>query len=229
MGDGKTIEHVVIRKPNYVAGTAHCPEVRVFVETNTSRRPLNESLLATGQTVWMKWKNGPIVANSRIAQWTIGNFTPSSVRDVRELCKGTNLYELEAYWESVRRKGLGHFAVVRLRNEEWLNEPITSAAKSYGSPWVYLDTNEKLRAWLTPSAVQVRTNGRAPLPPRLRFEVLRRDSFTCRYCGRKAPFVELHVDHVVPYRELREHRLENLVTACVDCNLGKGARLLGGV
>lgn len=33
---------------------------------------------------------------------------------------------------------------------------------------------------------------------RMRFEVLRRDSSTCRYCGQSAPDVKLHVDHVRP-------------------------------
>lgn len=31
------------------------------------------------------------------------------------------------------------------------------------------------------------------------------------------------VDHIVSRPEVREHRLENLRTACQDCNLGKGA------
>lgn len=33
---------------------------------------------------------------------------------------------------------------------------------------------------------------------RLRYEILRRDEFTCRYCGRRAPDVQLTIDHVVP-------------------------------
>ncbi|MGC7224589.1 HNH endonuclease, partial [Mycobacteroides abscessus subsp. massiliense] len=33
---------------------------------------------------------------------------------------------------------------------------------------------------------------------RLRYEVLRRDNYSCRYCGRSAPEVKLTVDHVVP-------------------------------
>lgn len=61
---------------------------------------------------------------------------------------------------------------------------------------------------------------------RLRFHVLARDGFTCRYCGRKAPYVELHVDHVHPRVEGGTDDPENLVTACLDCNLGKGTRVL---
>lgn len=56
---------------------------------------------------------------------------------------------------------------------------------------------------------------------RLRFEVLRRDGHTCRYCGRGAPEVKLTVDHVVPEALGGQDVPENLVTACADCNGGK--------
>ena len=58
---------------------------------------------------------------------------------------------------------------------------------------------------------------------RLRYEVLKRDNFTCRYCGAFAPVVVLVVDHVVPRKHGGPDKAENLVTACWDCNSGKGA------
>lgn len=57
---------------------------------------------------------------------------------------------------------------------------------------------------------------------RIRFLVLRRDGFRCRYCGAKAPDVQLHVDHVVPRARGGSSDVANLVTACRQCNLGKG-------
>ena len=39
---------------------------------------------------------------------------------------------------------------------------------------------------------------RKALSQKIRFEVFKRDSFTCQYCGRKAPDVVLQVDHIVP-------------------------------
>lgn len=59
---------------------------------------------------------------------------------------------------------------------------------------------------------------------RLRFLILERDEFTCRYCGRKAPDVELHVDHAVSIADGGPDAYENLVTACQECNLGKSGR-----
>lgn len=56
-----------------------------------------------------------------------------------------------------------------------------------------------------------------------RWRVLVRDGFTCRYCGRMAPDVVLEVDHVVPRSVGGSDDEDNLVTACYDCNQGKGA------
>ena len=56
-----------------------------------------------------------------------------------------------------------------------------------------------------------------------RFEVFHRDGFTCRYCGRKPPEVVLEADHVVAVANGGGDEVENLVTACFDCNRGKSA------
>lgn len=57
---------------------------------------------------------------------------------------------------------------------------------------------------------------------RLRFEILKRDRYACRYCGAKAPDVVLHVDHVIPITLGGGDEPSNLVTSCADCNAGKG-------
>jgi hypothetical protein len=59
-----------------------------------------------------------------------------------------------------------------------------------------------------------------------RFEVFKRDKFTCQYCGRKAPEVVLVIDHITPVAEGGPNTLLNYVTACIECNQGKGARQL---
>lgn len=58
---------------------------------------------------------------------------------------------------------------------------------------------------------------------RTRYEVLRRDNHTCRYCGASAPTVTLTVDHVVPVALGGSDLPTNLVAACQDCNSGKGS------
>lgn len=58
---------------------------------------------------------------------------------------------------------------------------------------------------------------------RLRFEVLRRDNHSCRYCGRTAPEVPLTVDHVKPVALGGGDTADNLVASCRDCNSGKSS------
>ena len=67
---------------------------------------------------------------------------------------------------------------------------------------------------------------RDPVAAQVRFSILQRDGFRCRYCGRpgNAPGVVLHVDHVVPVAAGGATTEDNLLTACDECNLGKAAR-----
>lgn len=64
-------------------------------------------------------------------------------------------------------------------------------------------------------------NRRQGMSRALRFHVLKRDDFTCQYCGRRAPDVALEVDHIVPVAKGGVSEIANLTTACEDCNRGK--------
>ena len=55
----------------------------------------------------------------------------------------------------------------------------------------------------------------------LRFDVFKRDSFTCQYCGRRAPDVALYCVHVNPSAESGGQTLATFTTACGDCKVGK--------
>lgn len=67
---------------------------------------------------------------------------------------------------------------------------------------------------------------RKSLSRKIRFEVFKRDSFTCQYCGCKAPDVILEVDHINPVAKGGKNDLMNLVTSCFDCNRGKSDKKL---
>ena len=60
-----------------------------------------------------------------------------------------------------------------------------------------------------------------PVSTRTRFEVFKRDDFTCQYCGRKSPEVVLEVDHIIPRSDGGSDDNINLTTSCWDCNRGK--------
>lgn len=69
-------------------------------------------------------------------------------------------------------------------------------------------------------------NMRKSLSKKIRFEVFKRDSFKCQYCGSKAPDVLLEVDHIKPVSMGGTNDLLNLITSCFDCNRGKSNREL---
>lgn len=67
---------------------------------------------------------------------------------------------------------------------------------------------------------------RKSITPKIRFEVFKRDKFTCKYCGGKAPDTVLEVDHINPVNNGGDNSILNLLTSCFKCNRGKGKRLL---
>lgn len=64
---------------------------------------------------------------------------------------------------------------------------------------------------------------RPRLSPAIRFAILDRDFFACRYCGARAPEAKLHIDHVIPFSKGGQTLPKNLVTSCSKCNSGKGS------
>lgn len=57
-----------------------------------------------------------------------------------------------------------------------------------------------------------------------RRNIFARDHNQCQYCGRKFPTSELSLDHVIPRSQGGGTTWDNIVCACVDCNVRKGGR-----
>lgn len=78
--------------------------------------------------------------------------------------------------------------------------------------------------FLLPTVIRLRYYVRVPYKeiPLTRRNILHRDSYTCQYCGYTGD--ELTLDHVVPRSRKGGESWENMVTACVRCNVKKGNR-----
>lgn len=74
-----------------------------------------------------------------------------------------------------------------------------------------------------PKKVTEMAKTRKNIGSRVRFEVFKRDSFTCQYCGKSAPQVVLNCDHIVAVANGGDESITNLVTSCVTCNSGKSS------
>lgn len=62
---------------------------------------------------------------------------------------------------------------------------------------------------------------RKSLTKKSRFDVFKRDDFTCQYCGSHPPSVTLEVDHIKPVSKGGTNDVDNLIASCFDCNRGK--------
>lgn len=51
-----------------------------------------------------------------------------------------------------------------------------------------------------------------------------RDGSRCQYCGKRFATTELSLDHVVPRSQGGENTWDNIVCACIRCNVRKGGR-----
>ncbi len=88
------------------------------------------------------------------------------------------------------------------------------------------DPNKVLRTtrreYSCPSVIRLRNYIRVPYTRIVlsRRNVMRRDDYTCQYCGKKT---KLTIDHVIPKSRGGADTWENLTTACERCNVKKGS------
>lgn len=77
-----------------------------------------------------------------------------------------------------------------------------------------------------PSVIRLLEYRRIPQQSRAlsRKNILLRDRYTCQYCYRILPSVELTLDHVQPRSRGGGSSWENLVACCHPCNNRKGSR-----
>ena len=57
-----------------------------------------------------------------------------------------------------------------------------------------------------------------------RRNVFLRDDYTCQYCHKRFTVSNLSLDHVVPRSQSGKSTWDNIVTACLTCNVKKGGR-----
>ena len=77
---------------------------------------------------------------------------------------------------------------------------------------------------LTSPERDVARGERKAISEKIRYQVLTRDSFRCRACGRSADDgIKLNVDHIIPVDWGGTNEISNLLTLCEECNRGKKA------
>ena len=85
----------------------------------------------------------------------------------------------------------------------------------------------RLKFLFTGNIKDVKTKGyyltwnRHSISKKLKNKVFQRDHYTCHYCKHPFPVAMLTVDHYIPYSVVKEHHIDNLVSACKECNTAK--------
>jgi len=80
-----------------------------------------------------------------------------------------------------------------------------------------------LRIWMPQVIILLGFNGFVWHEIRFsRRNIFERDRNTCQYCGKRFPKCDLTLDHVTPRSRGGRDSWENLVLACVHCNVKKG-------
>lgn len=103
--------------------------------------------------------------------------------------------------------------------ENWMDIPVQPDDHYVSTP------NRKI---LIPHVVQLLAFDRLPRQE-VKFSrgnIYLRDGNRCQYCGRKYSSSELSLDHVVPISRGGKSSWENVVCACLPCNVRKGNKLL---
>lgn len=78
-----------------------------------------------------------------------------------------------------------------------------------------------------PEVIALRAYNHVP-PTRVKFtrrNIYAHYGYRCCYCGQRKPPSELNLEHIVPRSRGGRTDWQNVVTACLSCNIKKGSRL----
>ena len=82
--------------------------------------------------------------------------------------------------------------------------------------------------WVLPAVIRLHRYVKRPVSPAISFNkknILKRDAYTCQYCGRNGG-ERMTIDHIIPKSLGGRTVWENVVSACRACNLKKGNKPL---
>lgn len=91
----------------------------------------------------------------------------------------------------------------------------------------YFELEEIYNNWLNGKNYEISSKiERSIMNDDIRYNVLKRDNFTCVLCGASAKDgVKLHVDHIIPVSKGGKTVMNNLRTLCDRCNKGKSDKI----
>ncbi len=116
----------------------------------------------------------------------------------------------------------GQFISYDLESWKELSEFRSKNFREEEDDWIRTASSE----WQVPRVIRLLSYDRMPKHT-VKFNrrnIFARDHNQCQYCGKKFATSELSLDHVLPRSQGGKTTWDNIVCACVDCNVRKGGR-----
>ena len=123
---------------------------------------------------------------------------------------------------------LGHAQVVQTDGEERFQTHARESWVEYSTTAVVEELIHSVRIALrVPRIIVLSLYDKIPKTEvRLtRRNVFLRDKYTCQYCAKKLPEIDLNLDHVHPRDKGGPTTWQNIVTSCIKCNTRKANKL----
>lgn len=142
---------------------------------------------------------------SRLLFFSLNNYIKFENKMVNEIIyENTNNLTLYVRVEYISPKGQNYW----YKDHEYSFTSIVAFVKTVKQHEEYMKSAKYQRSILSDS---------------LRYDVLKRDNFTCQICGAssKKDGVKLEVDHIFPISKGGKTEMSNLQTLCERCNRGK--------
>lgn len=113
--------------------------------------------------------------------------------------------------------------VIQQKEEEWTNNAI-----DYGE-WIRVNETTRTTQTVNQTTKSV-SYQRANLSPSIRFDIMKRDKFSCQLCGKTMQDgIRLEVDHKMPVSKGGGNHPSNLWTLCNVCNSGKSNKVIESI
>ena len=138
---------------------------------------------------------------------------PYTPKDIEEAIDLYDKHELVYRYEIDGNMYIAYFGFLNLQKQQYVRP------SKFPDPDVNGPQAEEIKEYLH----QCHTWPIRPSTPWMKYRafVLRRDNYTCVYCGTKE---KIGLDHIVPRSKGGSDTPDNLVAACFPCNRKKGAR-----
>ncbi|WP_216821867.1 HNH endonuclease [Myroides sp. N17-2] len=198
---------------NYCARRAYT----IYFYSDYSKEDYNNNVITTLQkdgVIPLDFNEHRISLQGEAPEWS--KSADNSSLYFENMCPEVNLFD-SGNWLPFSR-GIASTSGMYDKEEKVKHRIYRTKHFSECQEYSYVNFNRILQKSTVGRKKAVRKN----LPATIRFAVLERDKYHCKYCGRGVEDgVKLHVDHILAVSNGGSDSLSNLVTSCQDCNLGK--------